>query len=142
MTSIPAIVVALITLVCSHQFAAWRDRENKRREQRIKYLVDVFRSLAKANHHPRIYEVADDVEQAVSDIQLFGNKKQIVSVQKLVNELVSQKSADLDALLTELRKSLRKELGSDKYSGKLIWLRITRTPSSADEPMNTKRTEL
>jgi membrane protein implicated in regulation of membrane protease activity len=71
-----SVTVALISLVVSHQFAAWRDRENKRREQRVNYLVGAFRSLSKANHHSRLYEIADEVEQAVSDIQFLGNEEQ------------------------------------------------------------------
>ncbi len=121
------IVVALASLVGSHQFATWRDRENKRREQRVKYLIDAFRALSKANHHPRLYEIADEIEQAVSDIQFLGNKDQILAAQDFANLLASKKSADLDPVLFALRKELRKELGRQEYSGKLISLRISRS---------------
>ena len=68
---VPALV-ALGVVALTHLFSIYRDRENKRREQRIGYLVSVFRSLSKANHHPRLHEIAEEVEQAVADIQLFG----------------------------------------------------------------------
>lgn len=122
---IPAIV-ALVSLVASHQFSAWRDRASKRREQRVNYLIGAFRALSKANHHPRLYEIADEIEQAVSDIQFLGNKEQILAAQKFASQLGSQKTADLDPVLFALRSELRKELGRQSYSGKLIWLRIGR----------------
>ena len=58
---VPALV-ALVIVALSHAFTRHRDRENKRREQRISYLVNGFRALAKTAHHPSIYEVADEVE--------------------------------------------------------------------------------
>ena len=121
-----AVAIALISLVASHQFAAWRDRENKRREQRVNYLIGAFRSLSKANHHPRLYEIADDVEQAVSDIQFLGNEEQIIAAQDLAHELGTKQTAALDPVLFALRTEIRKELGRKPYSGKLIWLRIGR----------------
>lgn len=119
-------IVALISLIASHQFAAWRDRENKRREHRVNYLIQAFRSLSKANHHPKLYEIADEVEQAVSDIQFLGNKQQILAAQEFANQLGTNQIADLDPVLFSLRRELRKELGREAYSGKLIWLRIGR----------------
>jgi hypothetical protein len=125
---IPA-VVALISLIASHQFAAWRDRENKRREHRVNYLIQAFRSLSKANHHPKLYEIADEVEQALSDIQFLGNNDQIVAAQQFAGQLGTDQTADLDPVLFSLRSELRKELGREEYSGKMIWLRIGRKDS-------------
>lgn len=119
-----SVIAALISLVVSHQFAAWRDRENKRREQRVNYLIGAFRSLSKANHHPRLYEIADEVEQAVSDIQFLGNEEQARAAQEFAHQLVARQTADLDPVLFSLRKELRKELGRPPYDGKLVWLKI------------------
>ena len=74
----------------THLFAIHPDRENKRREQRIGYLVTVFRALSNANHHPRLYEVADDVQQAVTDLQLFGTPNQVRLAKKSAAELSTQ----------------------------------------------------
>lgn len=76
----PLLVTAAVTLIgwfATHQFNAWRDRENKRREQRIQYLIEVFRRLGKGAHHPNIFEIADDLQAAIIDIQLFGTEDQI-----------------------------------------------------------------
>ncbi|MGH9799389.1 MAG: hypothetical protein ACRD82_03415 [Blastocatellia bacterium] len=58
-TTLPILVTAGVTILgwlVAHQFNAWRDRENKRRDQRIQYLVEAFRRLGIANHHPRLIE--------------------------------------------------------------------------------------
>lgn len=121
--AIPA-VVAVAVVGIAHIFTTRRDVANNRREQRIGYLVAAFRALAKANNHPRLHEVASDVEQAVADIQLFGTSKQIDLVQRFATDLGTKQSADMDALLLELRNSLRAELGAESVPGRVVWLRI------------------
>jgi hypothetical protein len=126
---VPALV-ALAVVALGHLFSGHRDRENKRREQRIGYLVTVFRALSKANHHPRLYEVADDVEQAISDIQLFGTPRQVQLARTFATQLATTEEAELDSLLTELRDSLRHELGRGRVTGNMQWLRIGRKTKS------------
>jgi len=122
---VPALVAfAVVTL--THLFSIYRDRENKRREQRLGYLVSVFRALSKANHHPRLYEVADEVEQAVVDLQLFGTPERVRLARKFATDLGTTQEADMDALLIELRNSLRKELGRKPVTQNVQWLRIGR----------------
>lgn len=99
---------------------------NRRREQRIGYLVSAFRGLSKANNHPRLWEVADDLEQAISDIQLFGTPEQVRLAQRFGEDLGKTQAAELDSLLTELRNSLRKELGMKAVPGRMLWLRVER----------------
>ena len=117
-------LVALAVVAFTHLFSVYRDRENKRREQRIGYLVSAFRALSKANHHPRLHEIADEVEQAVADIQLFGTPEQVRLARKFATELGTTQEADMDALLNELRDSLRRELGRKPVEGNMIWLKI------------------
>jgi hypothetical protein len=68
--------VALFVVVLGHAFTLHRNRQNRRQEQRIGYLVTAYRAFAKANHHPRLYEIAEELEQAVADVQLFGTPHQ------------------------------------------------------------------
>ncbi len=123
--AIPAIV-ALVVVMLTHLFSRYRDRENRRREQRIEYLVTVFRSLAKANHHPRLYEIADEVEQAVTDLQLFGTPEQVRLARTFATELGTKQGASMDELLNELRNSVRRELGRKPVAGNVVWLPISR----------------
>src|SRR5205823_4339548 len=102
----PLLVTAIITIVgwfVAHRLNARRDQANKRREQRVQYLIEAYRRLAKAVHHSRLYEVADEVQSAIADIQLFGNEEQIQQVVAFVKEMAEKKEASLDNLLNTLR---------------------------------------
>lgn len=129
---VPALV-ALAVVTLTHLFTTHRDRENKRREQRINYLVGVFRSLTKANNHPRLYEVADELEQAVADIQLFGTPAQVRLVQQFATDLGTKQSAEMNKLLITLRDNLRSELGAKPVSDRVVWLRVSRKEESVQK---------
>jgi len=122
---VPALV-ALTVVALSHLFTTHRDRINKRREQRIEYLVSVFRALSKANNHPRLYEVADELEQAIADIQLFGTPEQVELAKKFATDLGTRQEAEMNVLLTNLRNNLRSELGAKSIPESIVWLRVER----------------
>ena len=119
-------LVALAVVTATHVLTVYRDRRNRRQEQRIGYLVSAFRGLAKANNHPRLHEVADDVEQAIADLQLFGTPKQIQLARQFATDLGTTQVADLYELLNELRNNLRQELGREPVVGNVVWLKIGR----------------
>jgi hypothetical protein len=122
---IPAIV-AFAVVALTHIFTIHREIESRRREQRIGYLVAAYRGLSKANNHPRLWQVADELEQAISDIQLFGTPEQIRLAQQFGEQLGKEQEAELDPLLFELRNSLRKELGQKPVPGRVLWLKVER----------------
>lgn len=122
---IPALV-AFAVVALTHIFTVRRETAIRRREQRIGYLIAAYRGLSKANNHPRLWEVADDLEQAISDIQLFGTPEQIRLAQDFGERLAKAQTAELDPLLTELRNSLRKEVGQKAVTGRILWLKVTR----------------
>lgn len=109
-----------------HLLTSRRERRSRLQQQRIQYLVDAYRAFAKANHHPRLHEVADDLERAVADIQLLGSPELIRLAQMFSEELATNEEASLDELLATIRKGLRDELGEKPVSGRIIWLRIGR----------------
>jgi hypothetical protein len=119
-------LVAFAVVALTHFFTVRRETASRRREQRVGYLVAAYRGLSKANNHPRLWEVADDLELAISDIQLFGTPEQIQLAQQFTVELAKAQAADLDPLLFELRNSLRKELGQKSVPGRVIWLKVER----------------
>ena len=122
---IPALV-AFAVVALTHFFTVRRETASRRREQRVGYLVAAYRGLSKANNHPRLWQVADELEQAISDIQLFGTPEQIRLAQHFGEQLGKTQAAELDPLLTELRNSLRKELGQKAVPGRVLWLKVTR----------------
>ncbi len=109
-----------------HVLTARRERRSRLQKQRSQYLVEAYRAFAKANHHPRLYEVADDLEQAIADIQLFGTPELIALTQTFCREMAAEETASLDDILTTIRQNLRIELGEQPVSGKMMWLRIGR----------------
>jgi hypothetical protein len=122
---ITSAVIGIVSFVASHQFAAWRDRESKRREQRINYLITTFRALAKSANNPDFHQFSDSLEQAIADIQLFGSVDQIQLAQEFAKEFANNQSASPDPLLKSLWNDLRKEMGQKEYKGKYIWFRLT-----------------
>jgi hypothetical protein len=117
-------VVALAVVGLTHLFTHRRDLEKDRRQQRVDYLVTAFRALTKGVNHPRLYEVADELSQAIANIQLFGTPEQVRLAQKFAIELGTNKTASMDDLLMQLRDSLRSELGAEPVSGRVLWLHI------------------
>lgn len=107
-----------------------RDLSKHQREQRVTYLIAAFRSLAKANNHPLLDEVANEVEQAISDIQLLGTPKQIALAKKVATDFGTTQQ-ELDQLLVSLRDSLRRELKEIPIEHKIVWLRIRRRENDA-----------
>ena len=86
--------------------------------------MEAFRRLAKAVHHPRLYEVAEEVQSVVADVYLFGSRDQIVRVESFVKDLSANREASLDELLDALRNDLRKELRLSSVGGPIWWFRI------------------
>jgi hypothetical protein len=83
--------------------------------------------------------VADEVEQAIADVQLFGTPAQVQLVQKFADELGTRQEAPLNEILIELRDSLRMELGADALPKRQVWLRIGRNDP---EPFKVQRPKL
>jgi hypothetical protein len=107
----------------AHAFAASRDRKNKRRDQRIAFLIDAYRRLEFISNRPTLDD-AQAIESPIADIQLFGSPSQVAMVQSFVAEFAVKKAASLDTILAELRKDLRAELQLDRVPDKLVFLRF------------------
>lgn len=109
-----------------HWLTFRREKRGRLQHQRTEYLINAYRAFAKANHHPRLFEVADDLEQAVADIQLLGSQELIRLAQEFSTEFARKNEASLDNILAAIRRDLREELGETPVSGKIIWLQIGR----------------
>lgn len=121
-------IIAVAGGVLSHQLASWRDRANKRREYRVGYLIEVFRSLCEVSRRPLpdVLETCDEIDRIVSDIQFLGNDEQIDAAKKLVEDVIEKRSANLDSLMMALRKELRKELARSNYEGSIKRLKASK----------------
>lgn len=113
---VPA-VVAVIGWWAAHQFNSYRDRQNKRRDLRVQFLLEAYRRLESAANRPhKTEEQALAFESAVADIQLLGSPEQVAATVRYLREHVSGEGAQIDEVLRLLRNDLRKELG---LSGKV-----------------------
>ncbi|MGA8149245.1 MAG: hypothetical protein WB870_16955 [Gallionellaceae bacterium] len=115
-------VVAIVGWFAAHALTTQRDRTNKRREQRIDYLIEAYRRLESCAHRGNQLEFPK-LESAVADIQLFGTPHQVSLVQSIVTEFVAGGGAQMDALLQDLRRDLRAELKLETVPDKILHIR-------------------
>lgn len=127
-----------------------RDIENKKREIKIEYLIKAYRSIQECSGYPimaltqaseKDIKRTEDLEQAMTDIQLFGSIYQVrearevcKKVEQTMNDSGSRKFEwKADELLLDIRRELRKELlleeidpKEDKQEGirKIRWSKI------------------
>lgn len=107
-----------------HVLTARRDRANKRREQRIGFLIEAYRRLEACSQRVAPSDTAK-LESAVADIQLFGSPHQVELVQRFASDFAAQGGSSLDALLRDLRRDLRAELRLESVPDSILHLRIT-----------------
>ena len=80
----------------------------------------------------------DDLETFVSEIQLYGTPRQIQLMSEMVeafkkpNPIVSY-----DAILADLRDSIRKELNLEPIPGPVWWFRFDRNKTTANKPLSS-----
>ena len=123
--SIGAIVAILIWYLSSRDLAK-KEKENKRREIRLNYLIDAYQRLESASNRPFDPKstYSRNIESAISDIQLFGSRKQSDLAQEFSKTYADAHDASVDDLLNELRNDLRKELDLEALISKRTILRI------------------
>lgn len=119
------VVVVIIGAVLAHHLTVSRDLENRRREQRVGYMVNAYRALAKAVERD-IRTVAHEIEEAIAAVQVFGTPAQIRLAQKFAGDLAGTGKASADELLDDLRQSLRRELGQEAVAPGIRWMTISR----------------
>jgi len=106
----------------AHIFAGNRDRLNKRRDQRITFLIEAYRRIEFISNRPEIAD-PEPMESAFADLQLFGSAHQVSLTQKFISDFASTKTGSGNELLRELRKDLRAELDLEPVPDKLLFLR-------------------
>jgi hypothetical protein len=103
---------------------AKRELRNKKREVRIQYLIEAYRSIASAAN--RGNATSNDqklsIEAAIEDIQLLGNSDQIAAL----NKMIESSNSNFTEILESLRKELRKELALEQVEESLKFYRMER----------------
>lgn len=128
---IPLIVTTIVAVsgwVIGHRLNAERDLHNKRVELRIKYLLEAYRKLEASVETEVSRDNLDVLESAISDIQLLGTPAQVEKVlawSSRFSKTGTQKDVNLQDLLEDLRKNLRKELGLNEINKKIHHVKFT-----------------
>ena len=116
-------VIVVAGWVITHWLSARRDLANRRREQRLRYLVETFRVFVKAmNRQDRLTTMADELERALADMQFLGNREQIAAAYGVAGRMGDTSQAvEFAPLIYALRRELRHELGRDTFDEPIVF---------------------
>jgi hypothetical protein len=117
-------VAGIAGVYFGHWLTFRREKKSRLQEQRIQYLIQAYRAFTKASNNSLLGDVVEDLVQAVADIQFLGSPELITLVQTFSEEFARNRTASLDETIAAIRKDLRKELGEEPVSGRIITLRI------------------
>ncbi len=129
--ALPAIV-AIYGWFRVHRLNSERDLAIRRREARIKCLESAFMRLATASNKALTPAMMDEIETFVSEIQLYGTPTQFKLLQPIVEGLKRPNNAvSFDAMLLDLRDTIRHELHLEPLPKEIWWFRFNREPTSS-----------
>lgn len=122
------VIVAVLGWIIAHYFTSRRDMNNKRREIQTQYLIEAYKKIDNAIEPVSFSkEWGESLQNAFSEIQLFGTKQQIQLAHDFADILLSQEKINQDVLkklLHDLRASLRSELGLESTESNIGHIRI------------------
>ncbi len=122
---IPALI-AVVGWIVGHWLNMNREVSNRRREARLSGLESAYKCLALAAVRDWTEEHMAEFERFVAEIQLYGTPHQVEMMTCIVDAFDRQEpNISFDALLENLRDSLRAELRMEPVSGPIWWYRFT-----------------
>jgi len=142
MTEVIAAFIGAIAAIAVYYLSARdlkrQDREAKKRELRLQFLIEAYRQIETSSNRPpnEIPEAFKRIECAISDIQLFGTSKQVALAHDVVAKIAARDGLSFDALLDELRRDLRTELDLEPLPEGRKILRFIKTDSG---PLSSPR---
>ena len=133
---IPAVVV-VVGWFLVNRLNAQRDLIIRRREARLKALEAAYMRIATSSNRRELTdEMMDKIETFVSEIPLYGTPSQIQLMKEIVEGFKKPNhTVSYDAILADLRDTIRKELRLEPISGLVWWLRLHRI--SAEKTAST-----
>ncbi|MET2985385.1 hypothetical protein [Aureibaculum conchae] len=119
-----SVTLAVIGWLIGHYFTERRNKINKRREISLDHLISAYRIITQDVTH-REWDADSRIkfEKVISEIQLFGTKKQVQISIDIINEFAKNRTVNLDILINSLRNDLRNQLGLGKINGNVFHLR-------------------
>ena len=123
---IPTVVI-VVGWFFVHWLNARRDLAIRKRETSLKALETAYMRLAISSNRPLSEKSMDDIETFVSELQLYGTPRQIQLMTEIVEGFKKPNNTiSYDAILANLRDTIRKELELEPISGAVWWLRLNR----------------
>lgn len=121
---VPALVAA-VGWIIGHWLNSRRELSNRRREARLKGLETAYMRIAMFAHRELDDTYKAEFEKFVAEIQLYGTPKQIKLMGEIVEAFVRRNPVvSLDAILEDLRNTLRAELRMEAATGPVWWYRF------------------
>lgn len=124
-------IITILGWYFVHNLSQLRDIQNKRKELRVNYLIEVWRKLNHVSNRStggteEMNERLVFLEQIITDIQLFGSSTQVDMAKQILSELKKEGKVNLDELLIDLRRSLREELTLEPIDESVFFFRVTK----------------
>ena len=123
-------VVAFLNTIIYHCLVSARDQRNKRREARLRFLIDAYQRLEANASRGMINDTkyADDFESAIADIKFFGTTDQCRMAKDLSCSIaIKDPDATSGPLLQALRDDIRKELELEPLGEELFHFRVAKS---------------
>jgi hypothetical protein len=117
-------LTAFLGWLMVHVLSARRDRLNKKRDLRTKYLIDAYRDIAASSNRGSDPQLHLNLENAVQDVQLLGNRSQLDALGRSIEVSRGEGGLDFSELLEKLRAELRTELNLEPETRKILFLRM------------------
>lgn len=105
-----AVILLAIRVFVRQRIQSRRQRENRQETERLKSLVIAYKSLA-GSFSPATGEHRSQMEEALSDVVLFGSIRQVELAAGYAIALTRGEVVDYQPLIDDLRSDLRRQLG-------------------------------
>ena len=124
MDQVIATAVVAVVAIAGRWVVNAQQRRAVRSNMRIEYLLSAYRQLERVTNREPTKEHGRAIEEAVADVYLLGTPKQVELVADFAKNFAQAGGADLNNLLMDLRKSLRRELLLEDDDSNSVSLRI------------------
>lgn len=136
------VVITVAGWIVGHYFNTRRDAAENRKKMVTGYLVDAYRKLnalacVLVSSAKGVPSLAEDINSAVGDVQLFGTPKQIRLVKDIAEHMARTRyvpGEQLTELLHDLRDALRTELDLDAIDAPIAHLHIGFSANEVKQP--------
>lgn len=130
---IASVSIAVLGWVVAHWLSTQREVEQKKREFRVRFLREAYLKIANLCDRGEFPRDIADLQDALNDIQLFGEETQIKLVGEIVSTLNDKNTADFNELLKQLRNEIRRHIGLNSLDSTRWYIRSSQKKQNNSE---------